>query len=419
MGMTTRKTWRMRRFAGILSQGTVLGMALGTALALGMGFGAAAADPSITPVIQVNAGVVTSYELDQRILLMTALNQQGDVPKAARESLIEDRLRHAAAVQVGVESADGDVQQGIAEFAARGKLTADQLIEYLGKRGVDAEALRDFVKAGVEWRGAVRKKFVGKVVVTEAEIDRAIAAGVAGGAELQVALSEIFLPNTPDQGDPALLAQRIIDGSHSANSFMVFAQKYSKGPTAAGGGMLDWQLISALPPAVAGSVQTLKPGQVSKAIPVDGGIGIYFLRDESPGPAKGVPAYDVDYAVMGFGPGGQAAAAALAAKTLSCGALYPSARGLPEEALLRQTTAQRSLPSRLSGVLAAMDPGETRLVPRADGGTDLVMLCAMIPQTSVPASRAAVRQQLQNRKLSLLADGWLNQLRSDAIIQDR
>lgn len=393
-------------------------LALALGMGLGMGLGVAAADTSISPAIQINDEVVTNFELDQRILLMTALNQKGDVAKAARQSLIEDRLRLAAAKSLDVRIANGDVQQGLTEFAARGKLDAQQLIQYLGTRGVDAESMRDFVKAGIVWRGAVRKKFSGTIIVTEAEIDRAIGAGVAGGSELQVSLAEIFLPRDSEHGDPALLAQRIIDGTFSSNAFMIFAQKYSKGPKAAGGGVLDWQLVSALTPEVAAATKGLKPGQVSKAVPVEGGIEIYYLRDQSPGPVKGKPAYEVDYAVMGFAPGQQAAAAALAGHVTTCDALYPAARGLPEEALLRQTKAQRSLPSPFAGVLAQMDPGETQLVPRSDGGTDLVMLCGVVPQTAIPASRDAVRQQLVNRKLGLLAEGWLNQMRSDAIIKD-
>lgn len=392
---------------------------MGLALAVAMGLGAAAADTAITPKIQVNAEVVTSYELNQRVLLMTALNQQGNIPKAARESLIDDRLRHAAAMAQNVAVANSEVQRGMTEFAARGDLTAEQLITYLAQRNVDAESLRDFIKAGAEWRGAVRARFLGRITVTEAEIDRAIAAGVAGGSDLQVSLAEIFLPTTAEGGNQTVLAQRIIDGSNTVNAFMIYAQKFSKGPTAGNGGMLDWQSVSALPPEVASAIQGLKPGEASRVVPVTGGIRIYYLRDESPGPSQGKPAYDIDFALMGFAPGQQAQAAALAAKVTSCGALYPIGRGLPEDALLRQTTPQRSLPGSLAGVLANMDPGDTHLMPRADGGTDLVMLCAMIPQTSIPASRDAVRQQLANRKIGLLAEGWLNQMRSNAIILDR
>jgi peptidyl-prolyl cis-trans isomerase SurA len=411
--MTTGRTWSRGRLSGVCRA-----LALSFLLPLGMGETAFAADTTIGPAIQINDEVVTTYELDQRILLMTALNQKGDVAKAARDSLIEDRLRTAAAKMMEATVSNGEVQQGINEFAARGKLDAQQLIQYLASRGVDAESLRDFVRAGMQWREAVRKKFSGNVPVTEAEIDRAIAAGAADGTDIQVSLAEIFLPKDSENGDPSMLAERIIDGTFSKNAFMIFAQKYSKGPTAAGGGLLDWQLMSALPPVVAAAVKDLKPGQISKAVPSDGGITIYYMRDESPAPSDGKPVYNVDYAVMGFAPGQEAAAAALAAKVLTCDVLYPAARGLPEEVLQRQTVPQRALPAPYAGVLARMDPGETRLVPRTDGGTDLVMLCAMIPQTAIPVSRDAVRQQLVNRKLALLAQGWLNQLRSDAIIKD-
>lgn len=410
--MTTGRSCRDGRLAG------VLGGAIGLVLAAALGFGAAAADTVIGPAIQVNQDVVTTYELDQRIKLMTALNQKGDVPKAARESLIDDRLRTAAAAALEIRVANADVQQGMSDFAARGNLTAEQLLVYLAERGVDAESMRDFVRAGQAWRYAVRKRFSGGVTVTDAEIDRAIAAGLAGGTELQVSLAQIFLPDTGDEADQTYLAQRIIDGSKSSNAFMIFAQKYSKGPNAGGGGLLDWQLASALAPEVQGAIAGLEPGEVSKPLRVEGGVSIYYLRDRSPAPATGPLSYDVDFAVMGFAPGQEAAAAAAAGKVISCGALYPVARGLPEEALQRQTLPQRGLPAPYAGVLAQMDPGEIRLVPRSDGGTDLVMLCAKTPQTSVPASRDAVRQQLLNRKIALLAEGWLNQMRSEALIRD-
>jgi hypothetical protein len=46
------------------------------------------------------------------------------------------------------------------------------------------------------------------------------------------------------------------------------------------------------------------------------------------------------------------------------------------------------------------------------------MLCDRTPITAVPPSRDAVKNQLLNRKIAILAEGWMEQMRSDAIITD-
>lgn len=507
---------------------------------------------TIGPAIRVNTEVVTTFELDQRILFLEALRQPGDVPSIAREALINEKLRHAAAKALGVKVADDDVLQAMTAFAARGKLTLDQLYLFLGQKGVDPETARQFIFAQLEWRAVMRAKFGGKIRVTEAEIDRAIAAGVASGGELQVLLSEIFLPypgwtppsalaapatpppvapaaaaagDAPEMGapapelgtpapaaeagtdeaapetgapastapaaasgddgfstgtvvggedefstgavvgqapapaptqapkpapapapaakpadqprlapdakpaknavdtgpatqpatDPAILAQRIHDGARTLNAFQVFAQKYSSGPTARNGGQLDWLALSALPGPVAAAVEALKPGEMTDPLPVDGGVALYWLRDESEGPGQGTPAMDVDYARLVFP--SQAAAAEAAGKALRCGDLYPVARALGQPEMGRATQAESALPADLRGALASMDAGEVRLTP-VSGGVELLMLCDRTPQSSVPPSRDAVKSQLANRKLMIMAEGWMQQMRSDAIITE-
>jgi peptidyl-prolyl cis-trans isomerase SurA len=373
---------------------------------------------AIGPAVHVGAEVVTTYELDQRILLMQVLNQPGDVPALARKSLIDDRLRHAAAKALGVSVTDEQIQAGMTEFAARGQLTLDQLFQLLQKAGIDPQALRDFVTSGLEWRGAVRAKFLGKVVVTEAEIDRAIGAGVAAGGELQVLLAEIFLPDGSDQGDPTVLAQRIKDQAVSPSSFSVAAQKYSKADSAKGGGLLDWTVLSTLPPAAANAIAGLRPGEISDPVREAGGLRLYLLRDESETAGDRPLRFDVDYAVMAFAPGQEAAMQALAAQVSGCDELYPAARGLPEEVLQRQTDAEAALPASYAALLARMDPGETSTALSTAAAPRLVMLCDRVPQSAVPASRDAVKTQLLNRKIALLAEGWLEQMRQDTLIRD-
>ncbi len=302
-------------------------------------------------------------------------------------------------------------------FAARGQLSLDQMTQLLNQNGIDISALRDFVRSGLEWRGAVQAKFSGQVAISDAEIDRAITAGVAAGGELQVLLSEIFLPTGTGSGDPALLARRIVEGTHSLNAFQIYAQKYSKAASAKAGGQLGWQAVSTLPPKVAGAIANLKPGELTPPLGVSGGIAIYYLRDESQAAGPTKPPFDVDYAELTFAEAG--VAQSVAASVSRCEDLYPLARGLPEEAVIRETQPERRLPHDLAALFAHMDPGETTTRPAPGGGTQVIMLCDRVPESKVPPSRDAVRTALTNRKLALLAEAWLQQMRADAIIRNR
>ena len=162
------------------------------------------------PAIKVNDQVVTKYELDQRIRMLRLFRTQGDVNQLAEDQLIEDRLRLQAARDLGIAASDEELQAGMEEFAGRANLTAEQFMTALGRGGVAPESFRDFVRAGVSWRGVVQARFGSRVNVTEQEIDRAIATGGASGSALQVLMSEVFLPLTPgEEEETRELAARI------------------------------------------------------------------------------------------------------------------------------------------------------------------------------------------------------------------
>ena len=139
------------------------------------------------------------------------------------------------------------------------------------------------------------------------------------------------------------------------------------------------------------------------------------MRDESDAAGKNKPVFDDDYAELTFADA--ATARSVAASVTRCEDLYPIARGLPEEAVIRQKQAESRLPRDLAALFAHMDPGETTTRPVA-GGTQVIMLCDRVPESKVPPSRTAVRMALTNRKLALLAQGWLQQMRADAIIRN-
>lgn len=373
----------------------------------------AQAQDMFAPAVTVNGTVITRYEVQQRLSFLKALRQPGDLATQATDGLISDRLQQDAAKQLGVSVSADAVKGGLAEFAARAKLSPEDFLKAVAQDGVEPETVRDFVRSGLLWRAALRAKFAGRIRVSEAEIDRAIAAGAASGGPERVLLSEIVLPDD-GQTDVAALAVRIRDKVHSAADFAQMAKVFSKVGTATAGGALNWIEVTALPPDVSGAVAALKPGEMTQPLPQKGAVTLYFLREvsQSGGDAKG--ASQVDYAV--FTPPAGTDLTRIKARLIGCDELNPLARGLGEAALQRQTLAEASLPAALRAAISGLDAGESAVVTAANGAQQLVMVCARTPASNVTPSRDDVRDGLINQKLTLLADAWLEELRSDAII---
>lgn len=148
-------------------------------------------------VVQVNESVVTRYEVAQRERLQQVLRVPGVNADTALQSLIDDRLKMAAAREADALPTDEEVQQGVEDFAARANLSGDQLIQALKDVGIDRETVYDYVRTLVAWGDVLREKYNARARPTDAEIDQAIAIGGEQGAATRVLVSEIVLPMSP------------------------------------------------------------------------------------------------------------------------------------------------------------------------------------------------------------------------------
>lgn len=391
---------------------TGLALMLAPALLAPLSGPVAAQSSEFSPAAHVNGRVITAYELDQRIAMMQAFRQPGDLPTLALQSLIEDALRRQAAKAAGVSVAPDQVQAGMSEFAARAQLPIDQFLAELDKVGVASETLRDFVEAGLLWREAVRAHY-GGVTITEAEIDRAIGAGAASGGETRLLLSEIVLPTDKDF-DAMALANRIHETATTARAFSVAARDFSQAPTAPNGGQLGWIGVSALPPELAPTLQALKVGEMTVPLPLGQTVQLFFLRDISQAAGDAKAGNQVEYMSFAAPPG--MALAPLSAGLDRCDDVYGLARGLPADSVQKVSLAEGAVPAGLRSALARLDPGESAVLPGPGGGEMLVMLCSRAPASAVPPSRDDIRGQLLNSRLNLLATAYLEELRSNAII---
>jgi peptidyl-prolyl cis-trans isomerase SurA len=372
-----------------------------------------AQEAGFSPAVFVNGRVISQYEVRQRVLFMSLLRQPGDISALAVSTLIDDALRRDAAKKLEVAVSAAEVKAGMAEFASRANLPLEEFVKALAKGGVEPETLRDFVEAGLLWRGVIRARFAETTKVTDAQIDRAIGSGAASGGEVRLLLSEIVLP-TGGETDAMALANRLKLTATTLPTFSMAAQNYSKAPTARAGGALGWIAVSSLPPAIAPKLLALKVGEVTDPISVPGAVQLFYLRDMSIGAGEEKGAPEVDFAQF-FPPVGSDLAGIIAAVD-TCDDLYDLAAGLPEENLQRTTALEAGLAIALRSALSNLDPGEATVL-QADGKGSVLMLCSRRPQSDVAASRDDVKETLLNNRLALLAGAYLEELRSNANIR--
>ncbi len=405
MTMNGRIGWA--QMAGLKSRlalfGTVAVVALGLA-------GAVAANP-FDPVITVNGRAVTEYELGQRILFLQILRQPGDIEKAARTTLIEDRLRMAAAKEVGIALTPDQIMSGMSEFAGRANLSAEEFVKATGEMGLDPESFRDFVEAGMVWREVVRAKFAGKVAITEAEIDRAIAnLQPTGAAKLK--LIQITLPAAgKDQSEALARARKIQSQIKSEDDFAAAAR-------ANGGGNTGWSRLSELPEAARKALERQPPGTMSAPVRIEDTLVIYWVSERGEDPINPAEGPWVDYAqfLVPAAASAEAELAAARARVDACDDLYTVAKDLPADRVLRKQEPQSAVGGDVGAVLATLDAGETSTSISRDGWRVLLMLCSRGPSPDLVPDREVIREQLLNQRLGALADIYLEELRSEAIL---
>ncbi|MFW2543490.1 peptidylprolyl isomerase [Primorskyibacter sp. 2E107] len=394
------------------------------ALPLTLAPGQGMAQGLFQPAIIVNDAVVTGYELQQRAEMLRLLNAPGDLQKLAREQLIDDRLRLQSAAEIGLVPSPEDVLDGMSEFAGRADLTRDEFIKVLESNGVSAQTFRDFVRAGVAWRMVAGARFAGRASVSDAEVDRALAAG-GGSSSVRVLLSEIIMPMQPAEQEAVRARAARISQLTSTSAFSAEARRYSATPSRGSGGRLPWRDIKELPPVLQPLVLNLKPGEVTQPLPLPNAIALFQLRDIEETGYSAPEIAAVDYAAY-YMPGGRsedtlARARVLEGRVDRCDDLYGVAKGQAPEVLERGTLPPKDIPTDIAYELSKLDPGEvSTALTRANGQTLVfLMLCGRTNAITEDVDRQEFTIGLRNRRIGSLAEGYLAQLRADARIIEK
>lgn len=377
----------------------------------------ALAQDMFAPRVYINDRAITEYEVAQRAQFLQLLRAPGDPEEEALKALIEDRLRQSEAERLGIKLTEKELTDGLAEFASRANLSTEQFVSELAKGGVEPETFRDFVSAGLLWRQVVRARFLGQVPIDEADVDMALEASARPNA-LQVLASELVIPAPQGEEDQAMaLAQELSDTLSGEGAFAAAARQYSAAPSAGAGGRLDWLPLANLPPAIGQKILGLDAGEVSDPVAVPGAVVLFLLRDVAEDQTAEPIAVTVEWVEL-LVPDDAAEIARIRAAADDCDMLQAEAKGLPADRVTLTKAGLETVPGDVALELAKLDPNETSVALTRSGFRRMLMLCGREATLEEPPTRDQVRERVINLKLEGLAEGYLEELRSAAIIRE-
>ena len=372
-----------------------------------------AAEGIFDTIISVDGAAITNYELEQRILFFSFLNEPGDTLISSRQSLIDDRLKMAAGSKDGFALTPTELENAMLDFAKNSNQSLGGLLNLLNEGGVDAETFRDYVEVGVVWREVVRKRFGSQSQPTESEIDRALAAERAEG-DISVLLTEIVLPAGPSQLEESRKIARELAKITSIGSFSEKAKKLSVSSSRDNGGKIPWRNLKDLPNGLRQIIASLRPGQVAKPLEVQNAIVLFQLRDVEELGLKAPEIISMKFAKIT----GINSVLDLATKTVnSCNDLYGLVK-LDKDVVLEMLTQQPDEIEQATALrLNRLDRHEMSIFSDSpDSIGNMIMLCERNYTTSADISRSEVAKNIRAARLTNLAEGYLAELRTNATV---
>jgi peptidyl-prolyl cis-trans isomerase SurA len=375
---------------------------------------AALAQGLFDPVISVNRAAITAYELEQRERFLEILQRSSGMAQRARDSLIEDRLKMAAADRASIKLSAAQVTKAMEDFAGNANLDLDQLLATLAQSGVDAQTYRDFIKVGVTWRELVRARFAARSAPNEAEIDRALASAEAQGG-VKVLLTEIVLPaGSAEELNRARQTAERLGRITSTTDFSEQARRLSVAQSRVNGGRLEWANLSDLPDGLRPIISGLRPGQITKPLEVTNAIVLFQLRDVAETTAQSPEVAAIEYGRLS-GPSEAVQTAVQMANT--CDDFYGAVKADPSLSFKIYSESPNQISQALSLRLMGLDKNEFDAMPTAEGDqAEIVMLCARVYAALEDVSRGQVADNLRSARITSLADGFIAELRASADI---
>ncbi|CAN7215633.1 peptidylprolyl isomerase [Brevundimonas sp. LjRoot202] len=381
----------------------------------------------------VNDSVITGYDLRQRMLLLIAMTQVQPTPEnipaiqqEALNALIDERLQvQELANYEDLVVTDQEVSEEIAAMAQEVGAAPEAYLSFLEAGGIRPQTLREQLRTQIGWQRLVGGRFQSRARVSRGAVDAALRQISEAASKKQYLIGEIYIEAARVGGQQAALngANQLVQQMVQGAPFQAVAQQFSSAPSATRGGDAGWVVAGTVNPTLQTAMDQLEVGQLSRPIPVEGGVYIIYMRDKRDGAA--INLVQLKQVMVELPETATEAEVAAAAQRLE--ALRPQLtcdtmlqRATSEQGLLGADLGEadvQNLAPQFQQVARSAPVGSVSSPVRTPLGLHLLGVCGRRAGGAEAPNQQVVENQLFRQNLATLARRYMRDLREDALIE--
>ncbi len=358
----------------------------------------------------VNDDVITTYDLRQRSLFMMATQGIEPTEEAKRQilaqamrNLVDEKLQIQEARKYDQTISDEAVANGVRNIISRNGISVEEFANRLAQAGISISTLQDQVRSEIAWQRIIGGLYGSRIRISDAQIDETLTRVSANADKPSYRVAEIYIEATPDIGgmNGAMQgAEAMIEQLGQGVPFQILARQFSSAPSSAKGGDIGWIREGELREEVNIVLTQMEKGQISKPIPVPGGVYVVALVDKRISTSETFYNLNqINYQITDQSelPAAKAALKAAAAAAKSCDTLKKDVAGIEGVGTSEMGEIRAGdLTEDILAVLAATNVGEVS-TPMATGSS---LVSVMVCDRTVRGSGIPSRDEVENRLLA-------------------
>lgn len=387
----------------------------------------------------VNDEVISRYDVEQRIRLVISTSQLQDTPSTRRRlrqqvlrGLIDENLQTQAAKAHSVRVDEADLKRAYSYIEKQNRVPQGGLDQFLKTNQIPKSALDAQLRAEISWSKLIRRRFSRNVQIGDEEIDEVLAKLRANAGRSEHNVSEIFLPvDTPEREDETRRASvGLLRQLREGASFAAMARQFSRGATAAQGGAVGWVLPGQLAPALDQAIEKMQIGAISEPIRAIGGYYLLQLHQRRPIAAVGEKSMKLTLKQILLPPAEGRGEDAVKTQEQLAQTATREVEGCDKVDAVAQklqvagatdlgTVTLTDLPGNIASAVKDLAVGRFSAPIRNNGAVMILMVCKREEIDGKGPSRASISHDLSRRRLAMLAQRYLRDLRRSAVVELR
>ncbi|MFM1960911.1 MAG: hypothetical protein RL588_2428 [Pseudomonadota bacterium] len=389
----------------------------------------------------VNDEIISTFDLAQRMRLLIATSgiqpTQQNLPQFQREALsglVDERLQIQELRRVEREQKieiipnDADVDEQLTEMARENNATLQQFTNSLAAQGIGIDTLKDQVRAQSGWQRWVRGRYGSRLRVGDDQVKAEMERIAAAASRPQYQIAEVFIDAARVGGMEVAVngAAQLVTQMQQGAPFPAVARQFSASPSAAAGGDVGWITAGEMPAEVDAALDQMRPGQLSRPIPVRDGVYIVYLRDRRAGAsAITVGLKQVAVALPQGAPDSDVRAAA--ARLSDIRSRIRGCEGVETEAAKVSGVVAgdlgeaelKDLSPAFRAAVEGLEPGQTSDPIRTNVGLHILTVCSRGAGGAGQVTKEQIEGRLYGQQLSMIARRYMRDLRTAATIETR